>query len=96
MPLVRKSGFWRKSARAVARVIHSGSDTGQAQIIESRTGYALARWSGCTGFDPRIFQLVIGSCEALLQCLGAEHVRTHVRAGAAEGDDGCDLAAYWH
>lgn len=70
-------------------------DTGQAQIIESRAGYALARWDGCSGFDSRIFQVMMGSCESLLECVGGQDVRAHIRAGGRNGDEFCEIAAFW-
>lgn len=84
-----------RSLGVSTRLFNNYYDTGRAEIVESRPGFALVRWSGCTGFDPRLFHLVMGSSESLLECVGGRHVRTHLRSGARDGDDSSEMAAFW-
>ena len=84
-----------RSLQVSTRLFNHYYDTGRADIIDSHAGFALVRWTGCTGFDPRLFQVMMGSCESLMECVGGRHVRTRLRAGAQNGDDFCEMAAFW-
>ncbi len=70
-------------------------DTGRVEVLEARKGYALARYSGCIGWDENMWAEMLGACEAFLEISGAKHVRGHIARGGKLGDDGCELEGHW-
>jgi hypothetical protein len=77
------------------RLFKSYFDTGLMQITESRSGYVHATWTGCEGWDENLWAELAGSCEALLELAGAQHVRLRVIRGGRTGDDACEMDAHW-
>jgi hypothetical protein len=50
-----------RTLKMSTRLFNNYYDTGRAEILQSRANFALTRWTGCTGFEPRIFQVMVGS-----------------------------------
>ena len=78
-----------------ARLFSNYYDTGSVVIVGSRSGFAQARWTNCTGFDRNLWGEVFASVEMYLELAGASQVRTHIVSGAGLSDDCAELQAYW-
>lgn len=96
---VYKAAFKLLSPQALfglsARLFSNYFDTGSVSIVESRKGFAHARWTGCAGFDRNLWLETFGSCEMYLELAGATHVRLRVLSGGAAADDHAELQAHW-
>ena len=77
------------------RLFSSYFDTGKMSIPTSRSGYVLASWTGCEGWDENLWAELAGSCEVLLELAGAKHVRLRVVSGGRSGDSSCEMEARW-
>jgi hypothetical protein len=77
------------------RVFNTYYDTGKAELLESRRGFAHCMFRDCVGFDENMWAEVAGSCESLLEIAGAENVRLRVIAGAHDGDASAEFEARW-
>jgi hypothetical protein len=78
-----------------SRLFSNYYDTGKVAIIDARSGFVHACWSGCTGFDHNLWLDVAASCEMYLELSGAKHVRTRILSGAGPEDDGMAVQAHW-
>jgi hypothetical protein len=75
-------------------VFNSYYDTGKLEVLETRKGFAQARFSGCRGFDRNIWQGLIGGCEgALIAAGGKDPVYEVLRGGGTTGEAGEDADA---
>jgi hypothetical protein len=77
------------------RVFNTYYDTGRLEVVESRTGFARLRASGCVGWDLNMWSELAGSSESLLEAAGARHVRLRAVSGGEEGDDHYEIEAHW-
>ncbi|MGC4069686.1 MAG: hypothetical protein QM784_34510 [Polyangiaceae bacterium] len=77
------------------RLFSNYYDTGSVSILESRQGFALARWMNCEGFDRNLWLEVIASSEMFLELAGARQVRMRVLSGAGRDDDFAEVQAHW-
>lgn len=78
-----------------SRLFSNYYDTGAVAIVESRKGFAHARWSNCGGFDHHLWREIFASAEMYLELAGATSIRTRVLNGAGANDDSAELQAYW-
>lgn len=78
-----------------ARLYSNYYDTGSIVIVESRKGFAQARWTNCVGFDRNLWVEVIASAEMYLELAGATHIRMHIVSGAGPGDSAAEVQAHW-
>lgn len=78
-----------------ARLFSNYYDTGTVVIVESRKGFAHARWTNCTGFDYHLWREVFASSEMLLELSGAKSIRTRLASGGGQADEFAELQAYW-
>lgn len=53
----------------------------EAVVEEAREGYARWRVSECHGFDPSMWEDVVGGCIAILESCGAKRVRARISRG---------------
>src|SRR5690606_24996417 len=51
---------------------------GELRVVESRSGFARARITGCHGFDRNVWEAVIGTTEAALELARARDVRAEL------------------
>jgi hypothetical protein len=70
-------------------------DTGRAQVLETRRGFAQVEWVECHGFGEHVLANIVGAAEGMLNLLGAEHVRVRVVAGGGERDDFIRVTGHW-
>lgn len=77
------------------RVFSNYYSVGKVEVVESRTGYTLARWTECQGFDENMWTEVLGSCVQLLEIGGAEYVRARILQGGQDDSDQMEAAAHW-
>lgn len=96
---IYKTAFKLFSPQAVfgmsARLFSNYYDTGSVEIVNSRTGFAHARWSGCSGFDRNLWIEVLVSGETYLELAGAANVRSRILSGAGSGDLHMEVQAHW-
>ena len=96
---IYKVGFKLLSPQAVirlaARLYSNYYDTGNCQIVESKSGYAHARWSGCVGFNRNLWQEVFGATEMFMELAGAKHIRSRVVAGGDDDDEFAEFSGHW-
>lgn len=96
---IYKAAFKLLSPQALfglsTRLFSNYYDTGSVVIVESRKGFAHAKWSNCTGFDRSLWLEIFGSIEMYLELAGATHVRLRVVSGAGATDDHAELQAHW-
>jgi hypothetical protein len=96
---IYKTAFKLLSPQAVfglsSRLFSNYYDTGTVAIVESRKGYALARWSNCVGFDRNMWLEVFASAEMYLELAGATHVRMRILSGAGPTDGAAEVQAHW-
>jgi hypothetical protein len=69
-------------------------DTGKL-VIEASPGLAVARYSGCTGFDSLLWHDVIYGSAAVLEACGAKGQDTRIVSGGRDGDDSCTVHFTW-
>ncbi len=69
-------------------------DTGTAETVESRPGFARARFQGCRGFDRWMWTELLGSTEVLFELAGAQHVRPRWVKGGDDSPD-AELVVHW-
>lgn len=69
--------------------------TADLEILESDRRSALARWSGCVGFDENIWCDVMGGSHAVLESAGGKHVKIERLAGGLDGDASLDALVTW-
>jgi hypothetical protein len=77
------------------RVFNTYYDTGEFEILESRSGFVHARLWNCIGWDQNMWMELAGSCESLLGIAGAKNVRIRLLAGGNDGDSHADFEAHW-
>lgn len=77
-----------------SRLFSNYYDTGQFRIVESRACYALAKWSGCTGFNRDLWSEIFGGCSMFLELAGAKHIRTRTLEGGGD-EDFATMSAHW-
>lgn len=70
-------------------------DTGRAEVLETRRGFAEVQWVECRGFGELVLANIVGAAEGMLTVLGAEHVRVRVVAGGGERDDFIRVTGHW-
>lgn len=96
---IYKTAFKLLSPQALfglsTRLFSNYYDTGAVSIVESRKGYARAKWTNCSGFNRNLWVEIFGSSEMFLELAGATHVRTRLLAGGQNTDDYADLQAHW-
>jgi hypothetical protein len=78
-----------------ARLFSNYYDTGSVSILESRQGFAHARWSNCEGFDRNLWLEVVAASEMYLELAGARQVRMRVIAGANRDDEFAEVQTHW-
>jgi hypothetical protein len=78
-----------------ARLFSNYYDTGSVNIVESRKGYAHARWTNCEGFDRNLWLEVVAASEMYLELAGATQVRIHIVSGGGQTDDHAEVQAHW-
>lgn len=77
------------------RVFHTYYDTGDFEIVESRSGFVHARCTNCLGWDENMWMELAGSCESLLQIAGARNVRVRLLSGGTDGASQSQFDATW-
>jgi hypothetical protein len=96
---IYKTAFKLLSPQAIfglsSRLFSNYYDTGTVAIVESRKGFALARWTNCIGFDRNLWQEVFASAEMYLELAGATHIRMRVLSGAGPTDSSAEVQAHW-
>jgi hypothetical protein len=78
-----------------SRLFSNYYDTGTVVIVESRKGFARARWTNCVGFDQNLWVEVFGAAEMYLELAGANHIRIRVVSGAGPTDSSAEVQAHW-
>jgi hypothetical protein len=78
-----------------ARLFSNYYDTGQLAIVESRSGFAHAKWSGCSGFDQNLWTEVFAASAMYLELAGATDITTTLVSGGGSSDDHAELQAHW-
>ena len=68
---------------------------GRFEILESRAGYARARWTDCIGWDYFMWLEMNGACEETLTQAGARGARFRVLTGGRDGDTTMEGEAHW-
>lgn len=77
------------------RVFNTYYDTGEFEIIESRSGFVHARCQNCIGWDQNMWMELAGSCESLLEIASAKNVRLRLLAGGTDKDSHAEFDARW-
>ena len=70
-------------------------DTGKVEVLRESWGRVRVRWTGCAEFDHTMWVEIAGSCERLVELAGGKNVRISTTSGGRDGDDTCEIAAYW-
>ncbi|MFO0653365.1 MAG: hypothetical protein U0326_44500 [Polyangiales bacterium] len=78
-----------------SRLFDKYYDTGRAEVLASRRGFAEVQWVECRGFGEHVLTNIVGAAEGLLNVLGAQHVRVHVVAGGGKNDDFIRATGHW-
>ncbi|MEZ4228733.1 MAG: hypothetical protein R3B89_06195 [Polyangiaceae bacterium] len=68
---------------------------GTLDIIESRAGFARARWIEAVAFTDSLWQEQLGSCEAALEASGARRLTCRFDCGGRSGSPVTELLAEW-
>lgn len=68
---------------------------GHAELLESSSTHALARYSGCAGFDRRVWLDLLGGSEAGFECTGARDLQLRFIEGGRDGDDSALVSVTW-
>jgi hypothetical protein len=69
-------------------------DTGTLEIPEARPGFCRARFTGCTGFDPLMWEDAVAGAAGVLEACGGKDVKTTVIEGGGT-DDHVTVNATW-
>lgn len=59
-------------------------NTGEAHVVEARRGYVSVAFSGCVGFNPWLWENLVGASIALLELGGAKDVQARQAAGGGD------------
>jgi len=68
----------------VPRAFSQTWDTGSANVVESRSQHVVVDFSGCTGFNPWLWEVVFGASTALLELGGAKNIQLRSLSGGGE------------
>lgn len=78
-----------------ARLFSNYYDTGKGRVIESRSGFARAEWSECSGFDKNMWWEAFGAAEMFMELAGAKHIRTRIIRGGGDADEMAEVTMHW-
>lgn len=78
-----------------ARLFGQYYDTGRAEVLETRRGFADVQWVECRGFGELVLANIVGAAEGMLDVLGAQHVRVRIVAGGSDRDDFVRVTGHW-
>jgi len=77
------------------RLFNAYYDTGDFEIVESRTGFVSADCTNCLGFDENMWMELAGFCESLLEIAGGRNVRVRLLSGGTDGASQAQFEANW-
>ena len=78
-----------------ARLFNTYYDTGNFNVIESRSGYLSVAFRDCVGWDENMWTEMAGSCLCFLEVAGAKRVRMRTVSGGRDGDTETRFEAHW-
>lgn len=88
--LIKPETLLEKSARLFSKFYSMATQ----EILESRQGYARAKWF-CPGFDANLWADTQGACRAALEMSGAKNIKLKFILGGGDGDTTSISECHW-